>query len=97
LSISLRFPDQNKFSFNAILATYQSHLIFDIIVFTLGEYVNFEAPSPFLWPDILHYPTAFSVLSPSSTQFSSILNLCFSLRVRADGSQTYEQLNNGFL
>jgi hypothetical protein len=136
LSISFRFTYQNKFIFNAILATYQSHLTFDMIVtgvvlsqyteqegntkkthtthtttaprpppppptptpvFTFGVDVNFVAPLPFRWPDILHHPPAFAVLSPPSTLFSSILNLCFSLRVRADGSQTYEQLNNGFL
>ena len=97
MSISFRFPDQSKFPFNAILTTYQFHLTFDKIVFTFGEDVNFEAPAPFRWPDILRRPTAFAVLNPPSTLFSSILNLCFSFMVTADGLQTYEQLNNDFL
>ena len=91
MSISLRFPYQNKFPFNAILATYQSHLTFGMIVFTFGVDVNFVALPPFRLLDIPHHPTAFAVLSTQS-----ILNLCFSPRVKADGSQTYEQLNNGF-
>lgn len=44
LSISFRYPDKNEFPFNAILASYQSHLIFDVIVFRFGEYENFEGP-----------------------------------------------------